>query len=349
MVRTMEPSPSVKPDTYALATALPPIDGLAFRHLRVPDDYSEMNAVANRVRQADGELRMTTDAEFAELYAHLPHCDTAADLMVATVDDRIVGYGRVTSERTLDAERAHLHNVIGFVDPPWRRRGIGRAIQATLEARAVELAAAERDGAPVILRVDAEDVAVGLAALVQGFGYEPVRYWFTMRRPTLEDVVPAPPLPDGLEIREVEPDHLRTIWEAEVEAVLDHWGNSEVSEDDYRTFLAMAEPEMTRLWRVAWDGDQVAGQVRPYVDEALNEREGFQRAWVENITVRRPWRRRGLARALIAASFPRLRERGMTEGALGVDSSNPSGALGLYESMGFEPIARSTTWEKRLR
>jgi ribosomal protein S18 acetylase RimI-like enzyme len=348
MVRAMDRSATAAADTYAHATALPPIDGLLFRHLRAPDDYPAMNAVANRVRAADGEMRITSDTEFAEFYDHLPHCDPKRDVVVATIDDEVVGYGRTTSERTVDAEHAHMHNLIGCVDPAWRRMGIGRALQATLEARAGELAASERDGAPVVLRVEAEDVALGIAALVKECGYVPVRYWFTMRRPTLDDQVPAPPLPEGLEIREVEPGHLRAIWEAEAEAVLDHWGNSEVSDEDYLAFLATAKPEATRLWRVAWDGDQVAGQVRSYIDEALNAREGFQRAWVENITVRRPWRRRGLARALIAASFPRLRERGMTEGVLGVDTENPSGALGLYASMGFEPISRSTTWEKRL-
>jgi len=332
-------------DAYATAAPLPAIDGLAFRHLRAPTDYPGMNAVANRVRAADGELFATTDADFAAYYGALPHCDPDCDVMLVTVDDAVVAYGRVTSERLRALDRAYVHQVMCFVDPDWRRRGIGRALQTTLEARAATIAAAERDGSPIRLRVEAEDAAVGTVALVTQVGYQPARYWYRMRRPTLDDQTDRP-LPAGLEIRDVQPEHLRAIWEAEVEAVEDHWGNSE---EEYQDFFNHAGPTETSLWRIAWDGDQIAGQVRSYINADVNRRDGVQRGWVENITVRRPWRRRGLASALIAASFPLLRARGMTEAVLGVDTENPSGALGLYRSLGFEPIARSTTWEKPLR
>jgi mycothiol synthase len=334
-------------DAFATPVALPPIEELAFRHLRAPDDYAAMNAIANRVRAADGELFATTDNDFAAFYEALPHTDPATDVAIVAIDDALVAYGRVTSERLRALDRAYMHQVICFVDPAWRRRGIGRALQETLEARAAVIAAGERDGSPIRLRVEAEDAAVGTVALVTQLGYQPARYWYTMRRPTLDDA-PHRPLPPGLEIREVRPEHLQAIWDAEVEAVEDHWGNSEVDQEEYQEFLAHAGPEETSLWRIAWDGEQVAGQVRSYINEDVNRRDGVQRGFVEYITVRRPWRRRGLASALIAASFPLLRARGMTEAALGVDSENPSGALGLYQSLGFEAVARSTTWEKPL-
>ncbi len=38
----------------------------------------------------------------------------------------------------------------------------------------------------------------------------------------------------------------------------------------------------------------------------------------------------------------------MTEGALGVDAANPSGALRLYESVGFRKVSSSTHWQKPL-
>ena len=52
-------------------------------------------------------------------------------------------------------------------------------------------------------------------------------------------------------------------------------------------------------------------------------------------TTRRPYRRRGLARAMIAESLRTLKARGMTQAALNVDSENLSGATRLYAACGF--------------
>lgn len=52
--------------------------------------------------------------------------------------------------------------------------------------------------------------------------------------------------------------------------------------------------------------------------------------------------------ALIARSYMVLKEQGMTEAALGVDSENPSGARHLYEKMGFRVEKRVTFFRKPL-
>ena len=98
------------------------------------------------------------------------------------------------------------------------------------------------------------------------------------------------------------------------------------------------------LFLVAWEGDEIAGGVLNAIYEAENQELGLNRAWLDSVFTRRPWRRRGLARNLIARSLHLLRERGLTGAALGVDADNPSGALGLYESVGFAVTERSTAF-----
>ena len=49
---------------------------------------------------------------------------------------------------------------------------------------------------------------------------------------------------------------------------------------------------------------------------------------------------------MVARSLGVLRERGMTSAGLGVDADNPTGALRLYEQVGFEPEYRSTAFRK---
>ena len=178
-------------------------------------------------------------------------------------------------------------------------------------------------------------------------GYQPVRYFFAMVRPNLDDLTDAA-LPDGLEIREVTADQPRSIFDAQVEATRDGWGWWEPTDTDFDHWVKDPVEGDYTLWRVAWAGDQVAGMVRGYINAAENDAYRRKRGYVENISVRRPWRRRGLARALIAATISALRERGMTEGALGVDSENPSGALHLYESCGFVTVSRNATDRKPL-
>ncbi len=55
-----------------------------------------------------------------------------------------------------------------------------------------------------------------------------------------------------------------------------------------------------------------------------------------------------MASALICRALRALRDRGMTEAALGVDAQNETGALRLYESMGFREVFRELEWRRPL-
>ena len=175
-----------------------------------------------------------------------------------------------------------------------------------------------------------------------------MRYGFDMVRPDLEEI-PDLPLPRGLEVRPVGPDQYHAVWEAAEEAFRDEWGytEDEWTEDQYQGFVRQ-RTFMPGLWQIAWNGDEIAGMVLNFVDAEENREYGRQRGYTETICVRRPWRQRGLARALIARSFGLHKELGMTEAALGVDAQNPNGALALYKSMGFRTVRRVTTYRKPL-
>ncbi len=160
-----------------------------------------------------------------------------------------------------------------------------------------------------------------------------------MVRPDMEDI-PDAPLPDGLEMRPVTPDQYRTLWEADREAFRDHWGFNEDEYADER-FEGWQKSEVIfqpHLWCIAWDGDEVAGQVRSFIDHGDNEAQGRLRGYTEFISVGRRWRRQGVATALIAASLRVLKEQGMEEAALSVHTDNPNGAYTLYEKMGYRVV-----------
>ncbi len=140
-------------------------------------------------------------------------------------------------------------------------------------------------------------------------------------------------------------DQLRQLWDADVEAFRDHWGGFDASESRFVEW--QGDPKFDpSLFVVAWDGDEIAGGVLNEINVTENEAFGRQRGWLASVFVRRPWRRRGLARAVVARSLVVLRDRGMTSAGLGVDADNPTGALRLYEDAGFEVEDRSTAFRK---
>jgi mycothiol synthase len=213
-------------------------------------------------------------------------------------------------------------------------------------ARLREIAAEHDDVSEKLFETWLNDKNVAATALVREAGFEPITYAATMVRPSVEDL-PDHRLPEGLEIRPVRDEDIRTIWEADVEAFRDHWGFSEQTEADYERFLAYPYNDPS-LWKIAWDDEGVAGQVKSFIDTAQNEEYGRKRGYTESISTSRRWRRRGVAKALIVESIRELATRGMTEVALGVHTENPNGAFDLYAGLGYEVTATWTTYRRPL-
>jgi mycothiol synthase len=163
------------------------------------------------------------------------------------------------------------------------------------------------------------------------------------------DAAPLPPIEPvpGLALRPVAEADWRAIFEGLGEAFLDHFGHRDWSEADFEHLFRGPEVDTT-LWRVAWDGDALAGASHNTISASECATLGVRQGWVDIIGVRRPWRGRGVARWLLAETMAEMARRGMERTILGVDLDNPTGALGLYESVGFLPLLRSTMWAKAI-
>ena len=322
----------------------PNIPGLVFRRFRGPEDYPKMVAVLEGSKEADQMEEVDTVERLSKYYANLKNSDPYKDMVFPEVDGEVIGYNRVYWREETDGTRYYGH--FGVLLPAWRGKGIGRAMLRHSERRLREIAATHPAGTRRVFETDAYDSQKGLDEMLRSEGYEPVRYGYDMVRPDLENL-PDVPLPEGVEVREVQPEHYHAIWHAEAESFLDHWGAEPIDEEDYARWLNHM-PFQPHLWQVAWDGDEVVGMVRNYIDEENNARFNRKRGYTEDISVRRPWRRKGVARALIARSFVVHKEQGMTEAALSVDTENPSGALQLYESMGFKVTKRGAAYHKAM-
>ncbi len=319
---------------------MPAVDGLRARRFRDADDFERMAEVMRAANQQDDVPWMPTAGNLAVEMAGNERIVPADDVVIVELDGRAVAMTEVW--RVVRPDQV-VFEVIGFVAPDVRGRGIGAALLTENLRRAEERAALEPVGTATAIRAFADQGEAASRRLLDRRGFVAIRHFFLMRRPDLA-TVPEMALPDGLELRPMTPDQHRAVFDAEAEAFQDHWGNRDWTDDDFRTTYAREELD-TDLWVVAWDGDQVAGVVQTWIWPEENERLGVKRGWLEHISVRRPWRRRGLARAISAAAMVRLRAAGMDEAMLGVDSENPNGALGLYEGLGFEIFTRAAAYE----
>jgi mycothiol synthase len=331
-------------DDEILLPDAPNIPGLTFRRFRGEKDYPVMVAVINESNKVDGIAHTDSLEDVAATYRHLVNCDPYQDMIFAEINGEVIGFGRVWWILKSDGIRTYMH--FALLLPERRGKGIRRAILLHNERRLREIAKDHPKDKSRVLETWAADTETDWESLVIVHGYKPARYLFEMVRPNLDDI-PDMPMPEGLEVRPAKPEHYRKIWDAAGEAFQDHWGATEWREEWFERFqeLSFFNPE---LWQVAWDGEEVAGMILNFIHEEENKEFDRKRGYTEEICVRRPWRRRGLARSLLARSLKVLKDHDMTEAALAVDAENISGALGLYENMGFRTVKRHTTYHKPL-
>lgn len=331
-------------DTAVQLPDAPAIAGLRFRPFDPVRDYGAFVDLIREANIADGLEYIPTAENLRLEHEHGGAFDPRRDVLLAEVDGVLVGAAQ-TDVRTRDG--IGVHQLDGWIRPAWRRRGLGRALLHWTERRAQEVARGDGRGPERAMSAWPDSEQAGATALYASEGYAIVRYGFLMVR-DLADAIPDAPLPAGIEVRPVSAADHRRIWDADTEAFQDHWSPGERTEADFTSWFATPELD-TGLWRVAWDGDEVAGSVMSFIWSDENETLGLRRGWLEHISVRRPWRRRGLASALIAQSLHALRRAGMTEAALGVDAENLTGALRVYEALGFRRLRTGVSYRKSFR
>lgn len=257
--------------------------------------------------------------------------------------DTMVAFGRIWHRPSgVKLERAYLQ---GFVDPEHRGRGIGRELFAWEVEKGTEILSSITAPIPRYLRADEWDWIGESHRMYRRFGLEPTRYFTEMLKPLGGEEV-VEPIP-GVEVRPYDRAFDAAALDVINRAFADHWGSNTT---DLGSFLHRLSGEGIRLDLsfLAFAGDDVIGVSLnsnfPEDEELLGRRDG----WVETLGVLKEWRRRGVATALLKSSFNAFREQGFTHSALGVDTENPSQALGLYSGLGYEPTHRTITSEKEI-
>jgi len=258
--------------------------------------------------------------------------------------DRMVAYGRIWHRPSGEIlERAYLQ---GRVDPEYRGRGIGRELLGWQVNTTRGILEAVEAPIPRFMRADEWDWIEGAHRLYRRFGMEPVRYFTDMVKPLdgREEFAPI----TGIEIVAYDRSRDASALEALNRSFADHWGSTPTDMASYQHRLEGQGVAIDLSFLALCDGQVVGLSLNahyPEDEELLGRRDG----WVESLGVVKEWRRKGVATALLKASFNAFVDAGFTHAVLGVDTESPTDALKLYTGLGFEPTHRSITSELEIK
>jgi mycothiol synthase len=177
------------------------------------------------------------------------------------------------------------------------------------------------------------------AQLLEERGYQDVRHFYEMAI-ELDGPPSVPRLPEGFALHVATPEEGQAFHAVITEAFEDSWDHHSLPFDEWWP-LRTADPDFDISW---WfflrQGDEPVAAIRN-----IPARNGG--VYVASLGVRREWRGRGLAKALLLHTFARAYEAGFPRITLGVDASSPTGATALYRSVGMTTELESAVWEKR--
>jgi mycothiol synthase len=237
--------------------------------------------------------------------------------------------------------------LLGDGHPDMRRRGIGAALLAWGVERAHKrLRSPALSGLPGRIDMLGVEGDMGRGALAASEGFTAMR-WFTKMARSTATPVQVQRAPVGVNVGPWQPERSLNVLEARNDAWQDHWGYEPMSRAHWEHLVPADPAFLPGVSRVAVAGSRVVGLV--LASEQATDEAGLGRtAWLDQIAVRRSWRRQGLASALITSSLVALRDAGFATVALNVDTDSPTRALGLYERYGFRPIRTEVLYAREL-
>ena len=320
-----------------MIAALP--DGLTARSL-TDDDAAAVAALLAAAEHVDDTGEYPDAEDIAEWWRGWG-LDPARD-GVAVCDEAgvVVAYATVMAAATFRDRFAV--DLEGRVRPDRRERGIGRALLEWQLARGAAVHTERQPQAPGALTVGVPGAMPALESLVRRAGLKPERWYQEMQRP-LTDLPGQPSLP-GVDVVPFSWDRDDEVRRAHNAAFTRHHGSSERDPEAWQSLFTGQRNFRADLSRLAIADGAVVGYVLAYVFEADTAARGSREVSLGQIGVLPAARGRGIASAVIADVLRVAAENDCQSAGLGVDTENVTGALRLYEGLGFRPVRSRVSW-----
>ena len=309
------------------------------------EDTEDVAALVNAYLESNGSAeRFSPERLRGQL--SIPGFDLErATQLVAGPEGDLVAAGLV-----IDVAEPHVNvHGVAVVLREHQGRGIGSALHAWIEtvARgAIEKAPAD---ARVVLQQSVTENERSANAFLQAAGYTHARHFWRMAV-DLEDDVETADWPEAFELRTLDPaEDLPPVVEAMIDAFRDHYGHVEGDPDEQLERIKHRmenDPAFDpKLHFLACSGDEIAAICFGSGEFGGDKNIGY----VNALGVRRNWRRKGLALALLRHAFGELKSRGKKRAMLHVDAESLTGATRVYEKAGMSVDELSHLFELELR
>lgn len=323
---------------------------------RAPDEH-DVQPIAQLAAKAKQELTGTGEAHIGPVALNVAGVGSWARRQALFFDaDNILRVWVSVHDRSIG--RADVGLVIDPDLPDEVSSGLAATALQWVDLAGAVLAAA-RVSPDVQLDIDIAALDQSAARWLLTAGYAKVRTWLQMERPVgLEDV--------GLDAAElqraaltVRPVALHTnglpvaadvhaVHQILEESFADHFNSYRES---FQEFVLRNQPDPDAGWEGWWlakvqieDRTYLAGAVVASPITATADR--MAGTYIDYIGVHRLARGRGVAKALLNTIIVDAARRGRDRVSLEVDADSPTGADGLYLSMGWQTIARTQSWHR---
>jgi mycothiol synthase len=263
-------------------------------------------------------------------------------LLICALDGQVAGFAQFIAETPPTP-----YDVDTWVHPAYAETPVGAALLQWIDQRAEQALSHAPAGVPVSIEhiyVYAQNRSA--QQRLERFGYTRERIFYRMAI-VFDAPPPALQLPEGISIRSFRLGaEDRAVYEAFEEAQADEWGHERLSFDKWRYYFIDVEEKFDpEAWFLAVDGETIVGYALCRWERAGEP----DRSTVRYLAVRKPWRKRGIALALLHAAFGGMYRHGKRGAGLGVDATSYTGADRLYVRAGMHRAFETWRYKKVLR
>lgn len=319
----------------------PTLPGITWRSPR-KEDVSGIVALQDACFETDGGWR-EVESEILERWDS-DGCDPVVDALVAADPTGSI-FASIWSQIPTVAETKWRAFGESYVHPEFRGPLVDEFVLNWWEARSRDRLSSKADGLDQFYWQSEYESHVTRIRFLEANGYKATRYYDDLARDLAEPLIDVP-LADGLTVKTWETASLEDSRAVHNGSFADHWGSQPISEARWARVPNKFHLPLASF--VVYDGDAPVAYVSCAAYPHDFDDKGRREAWIEGLGTLRSHRKRGVATALVVCAMQEFARMGMEYAVLDVDSENPTGAYGLYESLGFVHERRSIAFTKKI-